>query len=114
MSYKNILLDFVLGGALVAGAVLAATLVGAVYGGVIAGAPIRACATVALVGVHEGTDFATQTARGVVFAMIANVFFALALYLCLPKVGLWKAFLLAGAVFLAVVAGLMKTGLLKP
>jgi uncharacterized BrkB/YihY/UPF0761 family membrane protein len=65
-----------------------------------------------LIGVHEGTDFATQAARGVVFAMIANVFFALALYLCLPKVGLWMAFLIAGAVFLAVVIGLMKTGLL--
>ncbi len=61
-----------------------------------------------LAGLREGVEPATEIAKGIVFSMIANVFFALALFLSLPELGLYKSFLLASAVFLILVAGLMK------
>lgn len=101
-------LDFIIGGILVAGALLVAGVIGPVYGGIIAGAPIRAGTTTFLAGVRDGVGEATGMAKGVVFSMVANVFFALALFLSLPELGLYKSFLLASAVFLILVAGLMK------
>jgi hypothetical protein len=47
--------------------------------------------------------------RGVVLAMVSNVFFAIALYLTLPKFGIAGGFLIASAVF--VVATVMLTNL---
>lgn len=106
--WRRVILDFIIGGILVAGALLVAAAIGPVYGGVIAGAPIRAGTTALLAGLRDGVEQATGVAKGIVFSMIANVFFAVTLFIGLPRFGLWVAFALASAIFLVVVAGLIK------
>ena len=106
--WKRVILDFIIGGILVAGALLVAAAIGPVYGGVIAGAPIRAGTTALLAGLRDGIDQATGVAKGIIFSMIANVFFAVALFLTLPRFGLWGAFALATAIFLVIVGGLIR------
>ena len=106
LSVRSIAFDFLFGGAIVAGALLVASLLGPTAGGILAGAPIRASGVVFLQYLHQGTESATELTRGVVFAMIANVFFAIALYLSLPRFGLLGAFLVAGAVFIAVITAM--------
>ncbi|MEM3402840.1 MAG: DUF3147 family protein [Candidatus Hadarchaeales archaeon] len=97
---KMIVWDFILGGALVAAALLLATLFNPTVGGIFAGAPIRASAVLLLNYLHTGNLGATtEMARGVMVAMIANVFFAAALYLSLPRLGIVWGFLAATAVF---------------
>lgn len=108
MWWKKLLLDFIIGGTLVAGALLIASVIGPVYGGVLAGAPIRAGTTTVLAGVRDGVGEATGIAKGMLFSMIANVFFASTLFLTLPRIGLWRGVLVASGVFLAIVAVLMK------
>lgn len=105
---KTVAFDFIFGGIIVAGALLMASLLGPLYGGLIAGAPIRAGGTIFLAGLHRGEEFATQVARGAVLAMIANVGFAMALYLCLPKFGLYRAFLVASIIFISLAATMTK------
>ena len=78
-----------------------ASLLGPTTGGILAGAPIRASGVVFLQYLHQGIESATELTRGVVFAMIANVFFVFALYLSLPRFGLLGTFGDAGAVFIA-------------
>lgn len=101
-------LNFVIGGILVAGALLVVGAIGPVYGGVLAGAPIRAGTTALLAGLRDGVEPATGVAKGVVFSMVANIFFAVTLFITLPRFGLWKAFALATAVFLIIVAALIR------
>lgn len=112
LSVRVIAFDFLFGGAIVAGALLVASLLGPTVGGILAGAPIRASGVIFLQYLHEGVDKATELTRGVVFAMIANVFFAVALYLSIPKFGLGGAFLVAGAVFVAAIVVMKLMGLL--
>jgi len=100
--------DFLFGGAIVAGALFLASLLGPVFGGILAGAPIRAGGTVFLQALHQGEASAIELTRGVVLAMVANVGFALALFACLPRLGLYASFLVAGVVFVVLVAALMK------
>ncbi len=105
---RTIALDFLFGGAIVTGALLIASLLGPVYGGILAGAPIRAGGTIFLEALHRGEEKAAELTRGVVFAMIANVGFALVLMLCIPRIGLYKGFLAASATFVAIAAPLLK------
>jgi hypothetical protein len=112
LSVRSIPFDFLFGGAIVVGALLVASLLGPTAGGILAGAPIRASGVIFLEYLHEGVDKATELTRGVVFAMIANVFFAVVLYLSIPKFGLGGAFLAASAVFIAVIAVMKLMGLL--
>jgi len=108
LKIRSVALDFIVGGVIVAGALLIASLLGPVYGGIFAGAPIRAGSTIFLEGLHRGTKSATELTRGVVLAMFANVGFVIVLYLCLPKFGLYRAFLVASIAFLALVAAMLK------
>lgn len=103
MDLESLIIDFIVGGALVAGALALAVLVGPLFGGIFAGAPIRAGATIFLAGIHESTEFATKVTRGAVFSMVGNIFFIGALYFSLPKFGLYRGFLVAGIIFAAVV-----------
>jgi len=105
---RSVALDFIVGGIIVAGALFVASLFGPVYGGIFAGAPIRAGSTIFLEGLQRGTKSATELTRGVVLAMLANVGFAIVLYLTLPKFGLYKSFLAASIVFLALVVAILK------
>lgn len=100
---RYILFDFLFGGALVAGALLVASLLGPAVGGILAGAPIRTGGVVFLEYLHNGLDSAAEMTRGVVLAMVSNVFFAVALYLTLPRLGIAGGFLIAGAVFVIAV-----------
>jgi hypothetical protein len=113
---RSVLLDFFLGGALVACALLLANLVGPAVGGILAGAPIRTGAVVSLHYFHHRDITATtEMARGVVVAMICNVFFALTLYLALPKWGFAGGLIAASIVFVLAVPVLEYLGtLLKP
>jgi hypothetical protein len=105
MRVRSVLSDFVVGGALVAGALLLAGLVSPAAGGVLAGAPIRTCAVVSLHYFHNRNLGATvEMARGVLIAMISNVFFALTLYLALPRLGFGWGFVAAVFVFACAVA----------
>lgn len=106
LSVRSIAFDFLFGGAIVAGALLVASLLGPTAGGILAGAPIRAGGVIFLQYLHKGIESATELTRGVVFAMISNVFFAVALYLSLPRFGLPGAFVVAGAVFIAAIAAM--------
>lgn len=45
----------------------------------------------------------TEMTQGVVMAMISNVFFAITLYLSIPRLGIVGGFLAAGAVFVVAV-----------
>jgi hypothetical protein len=108
---KSVALDFIFGGSIVAGALLIASFLGPIYGGIIAGAPLRAGSVIFLEYLHNGIDSATRLTRGVLLAMIANVGFSIALYLCMPRLGLYKSFLVAGAVFVLILAPLMKLNL---
>lgn len=108
LMWKRILLDFIIGGVMVASALLIASFIGPVYGGVLAGAPIRAGTTAVLAGVRGGIEAAEGVAEGILFSMVANVFFALILVLALPKIGLWRGMTLASAVFLITVIILMR------
>lgn len=97
---RSVLLDFFLGGALIAGALLVASLVSPAAGGILAGAPIRTGAAVSLHYFHNQDIWAsTEMARGVVIAMVSNVFFALALYLALPRLGFGGGLAVAALVF---------------
>jgi len=100
LNTRYIFFDFIVGGILVAGALLVASLLGPTAGGILAGAPIRTGAVIFLEYLHRGLDSATEMTRGVVLAMISNVFFAISLYLSLPKVGIAAGFLIATVVFL--------------
>lgn len=103
LSARSIAFDFLFGGVIVAGALLVASVLGPTAGGILAGAPIRASSVVFLQYLHQGTESATELTRGVVFAMIANVFFAVVLYLSIPRFGLPGAFVVASAVFIAAI-----------
>lgn len=103
-SVRVIAFDFLFGGALVAGALLVAALLGPTAGGILAGAPIRTSGVVALHYIHNRNIGATtEMTRGVVMAMISNVFFAITLYLVIPRWGIVGGFLAAGAVFVVAV-----------
>lgn len=99
LNVRYIVFDFLFGGVLVAGALLMASLLGPAFGGIIAGAPIRTSCVVFLEYLHNGLDSATEMTRGVVLAMVSNVFFAIALYITLPRLGIVGGFLVASAVF---------------
>ncbi|MFN4133200.1 MAG: DUF3147 family protein [Candidatus Hadarchaeales archaeon] len=99
-SIKMVVWDFILGGTLVAAALLLAAMLNPTIGGIFAGAPIRASAVILLNHLHTNNlEATTEMARGVMVAMIANVFFAIALYLSLPRWGIVGGFLAATAVF---------------
>lgn len=103
-SVRVIAFDFLFGGVLVAGALLVAALLGPTAGGILAGAPIRTSGVVALHYIHNRNIGATtEMTRGVVMAMISNVFFAITLYLVIPRWGIVGGFLAAGAVFVVAV-----------
>jgi len=104
---RYILFDFLFGGALVAGALLLASFLGPAFGGIIAGAPIRTGSVIFLDYLHNGISSATEMTRGVVMAMVSNVFFAITLYVSLPRIGIVGGFLVASAVFVASVLILM-------
>jgi predicted neutral ceramidase superfamily lipid hydrolase len=102
---RSVLLDFLLGGTLIAGAVLLADILNPWAGGVLAGAPIRSGLAICLYYAHtRDTEKTAQLARGVLLAMISNVFFALTLYLTLPRLGFVPSIVSASLVFLAAVA----------
>ncbi len=107
-SVRYVLFDFLFGGALVAGALLVAALLGPTAGGILAGAPIRTSGVIFLQYLHKGLDSAAELTRGVVLAMVSNVFFAIALYLSLPRFGIAGGFLISGAVFVVAAAILMQ------
>ena len=107
---RYIVFDFIFGGVLVAGALLVASLLGPEAGGILAGAPIRTGAVVFLQYLHGGLDSAVKLTRGVLVAMIANVFFALALYLTLARLGIAGGLIAATVVF--VVSALILTNLI--
>lgn len=73
--------DFLFGGLIVAGALLAASLLGPTAGGVLAGAPIRTGEVTFLRYLHQGLDSAAEMTKGMVMATVSNVFFAITLYL---------------------------------
>jgi len=103
-SLRTVLFDFVFGGVLVAGALLVAALLGPTAGGILAGAPIRTSGVIFLQYLHEGLESAAELTRGVLLAMIANVAFALVLYVTLPRFGIAAGFLASGIVFAVAVA----------
>jgi hypothetical protein len=108
---RAVALDFLLGGALVAGALLLASLVSPAIGGLLAGAPIRTGAVVSLHYFHNRNIWATtEMARGVLIAMISNVFFALTLYLGLPRFGFVGGLLAAALVFVLAAVTLEHVG----
>ncbi|MGC8817146.1 MAG: DUF3147 family protein [Candidatus Hadarchaeum sp.] len=109
LSVRYVLFDFIVGGILVSGALLVASLLGPTAGGILAGAPIRTAAVIFLEYLHRGLDSAAELSRGVVLAMVSNVFFAISLYLTLPKFGIAVSFLIAGLVF--IIAAALLTGL---
>jgi hypothetical protein len=112
LSVRSVAFDFLFGGVIVAGALLVASLLGPTMGGILAGAPIRASSVIFLQHLYGGIEEATKLTRGVVFAMIANVFFTVVLYLSIPKFGLGGAFLVAGTVFVAAIVVVKLMGLL--
>ncbi|MEM2889880.1 MAG: DUF3147 family protein [Candidatus Hadarchaeum sp.] len=103
LNMRYVLFDFVVGGILVAGALLVASLLGPTAGGILAGAPIRTAAVIFLEYLHRGLDSAAELTRGVVLAMVSNVFFAISLYLTLQRFGIAVGFLAATVVFVAAV-----------
>lgn len=103
LNIRHVLFDFVVGGILVAGALLVASLLGPTAGGILAGAPIRTAAVIFLEYLHRGLNSAAELTRGVVLAMVSNVFFAISLYLTLPRYGITIGFLVAAVVFIAAV-----------
>lgn len=104
MNTRQLVLDFLIGGALVAGALLVAGTVNPAVGGVLAGAPIRTGVAVGLHYFHtHDSTAATEMARGVLTAMLANVCFATVLYLAIPRVGFGWGFIGAAAAFVLVV-----------
>lgn len=109
LSVRSVVIDFLFGGIVVAGALIVSALVDPTAGGILAGAPIRTSGVVFLEYFHRGLDSAAKLTRGVVLAMISNVFFAIVLYLALPRLGIAGGFLVAGAVF--VIAVLLLTHL---
>lgn len=101
---RNVLLDFLFGGLLVVGALLVAAFLEPTAGGILAGAPIRTSGVIFLQYLHNGLKSATELTRGVLLAMIANVAFALVLYLTLPRYGIVAGFVASGVIFCAAVA----------
>lgn len=93
----RILLDFVLGGVLVAAAVFVGIVAGAIWGGVIAALPIRLGVTI-LLSYAEGSKFTMQMIEGSLLTYVGTLFFLLTLYFGYPKIGLVKSFAAASAV----------------
>ncbi len=104
---RMVVLDFIFGGVIVAGALLVASLLGSVYGGILAGAPIRAGGTIFLEYLHRGEASASGLTAGVLAAMIANVGFAAVLYFGIQRIGLPASFVVASIVFVVIAAPLM-------
>lgn len=100
------LFDFIFGGLLVAGALLVAAFLGPSAGGILAGAPIRTSGVILLQYLHKGLESAAELTRGVLLAMIANVAFALVLYLTMPRYGIVAGFAASGITFAVAVSAL--------
>lgn len=96
----RILLDFLIGGGLVAIALAVGFLFSPLVAGVIAALPIRVGATIFLGGVHEGAEFAHKMVEGGLLTYAGTLGFFLVLYYAIPRFGLLKSF--GGAVVVAL------------
>ncbi|HLD85675.1 MAG TPA: DUF3147 family protein [archaeon] len=89
--WNKVIIDFLLGGFLVALAVYIGISVGAVFGGMIAALPIRLGVTI-LLSYSESEAFTKQMIEGSLLTYIGTLFFLLTLYFGYPKFGLIKSF----------------------
>jgi len=84
-TFKSIVWDFFIGGALVAGALLVGVLYSPVLAGVMAALPIRLMATLGLAGNGNGTVFVKQMVEGTFVGWLAGGVFLLSYYVLLLK-----------------------------
>lgn len=96
-AFDKVVLDFLLGGFLVALAVYIGILAGAVYGGIVAALPIRLGVTL-LLSHSEGAEFVKQMIEGSLLTYLGTLFFLLTLHFGFPKFGLFKSFIAASIV----------------
>ncbi|MBI2076033.1 MAG: hypothetical protein HYT72_02165 [Candidatus Aenigmarchaeota archaeon] len=96
----KVLLDFLIGGALVSLAIFIGILTSPLIGGIIAALPIRVGITILLGGFHEGEEFAKKMIEGSLLTYVPTLFFFLTLYFTADKIGLLKSFVLASFVTL--------------
>ena len=91
---EKILLDFLIGGALVSVAIGIGIAIGAIYGGIIAALPIRLGVTIFLSS-GQGDLFLKEMIEGSLLTYIGTLFFLLTLYYGFPKFGLINALIIA-------------------
>jgi uncharacterized membrane protein (GlpM family) len=99
---KRILLDFVVGGSVIALAVYIALSVNPLIGGIIAAAPIRASVSIGLGGIHGGTHTALNMAKGAVIGGCSSLVFFIVLTWMLQRYGLWESFIVSGIIWILV------------
>jgi hypothetical protein len=101
--WKKILVEFLLGGMLIAFAIAIGMLIDPVFGGLIAALPIRLGATIFLGGMSEGEKFALKMVEGSLLTYIGTFFFLVALRYFIPRLGLATSFVISSIICVAII-----------
>jgi uncharacterized membrane protein (GlpM family) len=106
---KRFILDFLIGGFMVAASLLVAATLSPIAGGIIAGLPIRMGTTLAIVGYREGGEKLQKTARGALVGMIGSLGFTLTLYFTLLLLSFMVSFVLSLSICMGIIIGITLT-----
>lgn len=101
--WEKILINFLIGGALIAIALAIGMLVNPVFGGLVAALPIRLGTTILLSGLNEGQGFASKMVEGSLLTYIGTFFFLISLWYLIPKIGFIKGFVISSAVCVSII-----------
>ena len=103
MDWQRLLLDFFIGGGLIAIVVAMFQFVSPLVGGILASIPVRIGITMFLGGVYEGSGFVLGMLRGSIPGSFGAFSFMIVLSRFTRRLGTWKSFSLATLVCILVV-----------
>ncbi|GEM_PF-1562443 len=104
---EKIILDFLIGGALVSVAIGIGIAIGALYGGIIAALPIRLGVTIFL-SAGEGDLFIRDMIEGSLLTYVGTLFFLLTLYYGFPRFGLVNSLITATIIAVITIFAVFK------
>jgi len=106
--WRDILINFLFGGILIAIAIAIGMIVGPVFGGLIAALPIRLGATIFLSGIKEGDKFAFKMVEGSLLTYIGTFLFLISLWCLIPKIGFLKGFVISSIICIVAITLIFK------
>lgn len=93
--WKNLLLDFILGGGLIALVVGIAHFIGATIAGLVAALPFRLGVSLLLIWFHQGEEEATKAIGGTLYGLLGAFVFVLSLYFLAQKFRFLESLIMA-------------------